>query len=147
MKEIKFYEAEDAYGYFSNFALYAIRLKGKTWLTSEHYYQAQKVAETDWEEKIRLCTTPKEAFDMTRLPEFPERADWTAIKDEVMYEAVYAKFTQHDALRSKLLDTGEAVLIENSPVDYYWGCGSDGTGKNMLGRTLMSIRKVLKDRA
>lgn len=147
MKEIKFYEAEDAYGIFSNFALYPIKLKGKTWPTSEHYYQAQKVVGTDWEEKIRLCTTPKEAFDMTRLAEFPERADWAEVKDDVMYTAVYAKFTQHEDLLRELLDTGEAILIEDSPVDYYWGCGSDGTGKNMLGKTLMDVRKVLKDQA
>jgi N-glycosidase YbiA len=143
MKEIKFYEAEDPYGYFSNFALYPLELNGKTWPTSEHYYQAQKVVGTEWEENIRLCATPLEAFEMTRLPEFPERADWVDVKDAAMYEAVYAKFTQHEDLQKKLLDSGDAVLIEDSPVDYYWGCGSEGTGKNMLGKTLMEIRKAL----
>ena len=143
MKEIKFYEAENAYGYFSNFALYPLTLKGKTWPSSEHYYQAQKVAGTEWEERIRLCATPQEAFDMTRLPEFPERKDWTDVKDDAMYEAVYAKFTQHEDLRQKLLDSGDAILIEDSPVDYYWGCGKDGSGKNMLGKTLMTIRESL----
>ena len=110
MKEIRFYEAENPYGYFSNFALYPLVLNGKIWPTSEHYYQAQKVAGTAWEEKIRLCATPQEAFDMTRLPEFPERADWVNVKDDAMYDAVYAKFTQHADLRRKLLDSGEAVL-------------------------------------
>lgn len=80
---------------------------------------------------------------MTRLPEFPERADWVDVKDGAMYEAVYAKFTQHKDLRTKLLDSGDAILIEDSPVDYYWGCGSKGTGKNMLGKTLMAIREEL----
>ncbi len=143
MKEIKFYEAENPYGYFSNFALYPLELKDKIWPSSEHFYQAQKVAGTDWEEKIRLCATPQEAFDMTRLPEFPERTDWVEVKDDVMYEAVFAKFTQHEDLHQKLLESGDATLIEDLPVDYYWGCGGDGTGKNMLGKTLMAIRKVL----
>lgn len=84
---------------------------------------------------------------MTRLPEFPERADWVDVKDEAMYEAVYAKFTQHEDLRRKLLESGDAILIEDSPVDYYWGCGSDGTGKNMLGKTLMAIRKILAEQS
>lgn len=147
MKEIKFYEAEDEFGYFSNFALYPINLNGKTWPTSEHYYQAQKVVGTPWEDKIRLCKTPKEAFDMTRLPEFPERADWAEVKDDAMYEAVYAKFTQHEGLRKKLLETGDHILIEDSPADFYWGCGEDGTGKNMLGKTLMVIREVLAEKS
>ena len=143
MDERKFYEAEDPYGYFSNFALTPIELNGKTWPTSEHYYQAQKVVGSEWEEKVRQCDTPLEAFEMTRLAEFPEREDWVDVKDSAMYEAVYAKFTQHVDLKQKLLDSGEAVLIEDSPVDYYWGCGSEGTGKNMLGKTLMAVRKVL----
>ena len=145
MKEIRFYEAEDPYGYFSNFALYPLELNGKIWPTSEHYYQAQKVVGTEWEEKVRLCASPQEAFDMTRLPEFPERSDWVDVKDGAMYVAVYAKFTQHDDLRQKLLDSGDAILVEDSPVDYYWGCGSDGSGKNMLGKTLMAIRQTLAD--
>jgi len=145
VNEIRFYEAGNPYGYFSNFALYPLNLKGKIWPTSEHYYQAQKVTGTAWEENIRLCQTPQEAFDMTRLPEFPERADWVDVKDDAMYEAVYAKFTQHEDLRQKLLESGEDYLIEDSPVDYYWGCGSNGTGKNMLGKTLMAIRKALSE--
>jgi predicted NAD-dependent protein-ADP-ribosyltransferase YbiA (DUF1768 family) len=42
-----------------------------------------------------------------------------------------------------LLSTGNATLIEDSPMDFYWGCGSDGTGKNMLGKILMEYRDIL----
>lgn len=34
---IRFYNVGDAYGEFSNFAPYTIRLKGKKWPTVEHY--------------------------------------------------------------------------------------------------------------
>ncbi len=34
---IKFYHLNQPYGFFSNFAIYAIYLKGKIWPTSEHY--------------------------------------------------------------------------------------------------------------
>ena len=44
---IHFYRAWEPYGCFSNFAAYPIELKGKTWPTSEHYYQAQKHAGTE----------------------------------------------------------------------------------------------------
>jgi len=45
-----------------------------------------------------------------------------------------------------LLSTGDEQIIENSPIDYYWGCGADGSGKNMLGQVLMEIREILRDR-
>jgi len=37
---IKFYSTGDEYGEFSNFAHFPIRLKGRTWPTTEHYFQA-----------------------------------------------------------------------------------------------------------
>ena len=38
---IKFYRVAGPYGCFSNFAPYPIEMGGKTWPTSEHYFQAQ----------------------------------------------------------------------------------------------------------
>jgi N-glycosidase YbiA len=37
-----------------------------------------------------------------------------------------------------------AEIIEDSPVDYFWGCGIDRTGTNQLGRILMQVRTDLK---
>ncbi|GAB4239826.1 MAG: hypothetical protein Kow00121_66390 [Elainellaceae cyanobacterium] len=30
-------------------------------------------------------------------------------------------------------------------IDYYWGCGKDGSGKNKLGQILMEVREILRD--
>jgi len=57
---------------------------------------------------------------------------------------LFSKFLQHSDLRKQLMDTGNEVLIEDSPVDWYWGCGLDGTGKNVLGQVLMQIRTELQ---
>ena len=38
-----------------------------------------------------------------------------------------------------LLQTGDKILIEDSPYDNFWGVGSDGKGRNQLGRCLMDI--------
>jgi hypothetical protein len=61
-----------------------------------------------------------------------------------MYQAVLCKFETHAAIRAILLATGDEELIENAPNDYYWGCGSDGSGKNMLGQILMQVRQTLR---
>jgi predicted NAD-dependent protein-ADP-ribosyltransferase YbiA (DUF1768 family) len=44
-----------------------------------------------------------------------------------------------------LLETGDREIIENSPVDSYWGIGPDGRGENMVGKILMRLRKELKN--
>lgn len=72
------------------------------------------------------------------------REDWDDIKDAVMYEAVFQKFTTHKELRDLLLSTGDKDIIENSPTDYYWGCGIDGWGENRLGKILVQVREELR---
>lgn len=142
-KEIKFYSTKDEYGCFSNFAAYPITLKGKVWPTTEHYFQAQKFPGTDYEEKIRLEKSPMIAARLGRSRTVKLRPDWESVKDGIMREAVLAKFTQHSELTKILLDTQDAVLIEHTTNDSYWGDGGDGSGRNMLGKTLMSVREEL----
>ncbi|MFQ5568734.1 MAG: NADAR family protein [Rhodothermales bacterium] len=144
MKEIKFYRVKEAYGCFSNFAPYPIDLKGTRWPTSEHYFQAQKFAGTEHEEAIRRAASPMVAARMGRARNRPLRPDWDAVKDDVMREAVYAKFTQHAELRDLLLSTGDAVIIEHTANDHYWADGGDGSGKNRLGQILMDLRRTLR---
>jgi ribA/ribD-fused uncharacterized protein len=74
----------------------------------------------------------------------PLRRDWESVKDNVMYQALVAKFTQHDDLRQILLGTGDALLVEHTENDSYWGDGGDGSGKNRLGHLLMRVRTELR---
>jgi hypothetical protein len=41
------------------------------------------------------------------------------------------------------MQTGHEELIEDSPIDFGWGCGADGSGQNKLGQILMRIRREL----
>ena len=66
------------------------------------------------------------------------------VKYQVMKDALKAKFTQHEDLKCLLLSTGNRELIENAKDDYQWGCGKDGTGKNLLGKALMEVREEIK---
>ena len=141
---ISFYSTRDPYGAFSNFAPYPITLKGRVWPTSEHYFQAQKFLGTPHEEEIRLTKSPTIAARMGRSRARPLRSDWDAVKDEIMLEAVRAKFTQHPALRELLLGTGTARIVEHTSRDRYWGDGGDGSGENRLGQILMRVRDELR---
>lgn len=143
-EEIKFYSLKEAYGAFSNFAAYPIRLKGKTWATTEHYFQAQKFAGTAYEAEIRNAKSPMKAAELGRSRKVRIRPDWDRVKDAVMFEAIKAKFTQHEELRDLLLRTGTARIIEHTENDNYWGDGGDGSGKNKLGKALMQLREELQ---
>jgi ribA/ribD-fused uncharacterized protein len=57
---------------------------------------------------------------------------------------VRRKFETHVDLRAMLLDTGDEELVEASPIDFYWGAGGDGSGKNRLGVILMEVRASLR---
>jgi ribA/ribD-fused uncharacterized protein len=143
---IRFCSPRMEYGCFSNFSRHSIRAKGKSWPTSEHYYQAQKFAGTPYEEEIRKAKSPKAAAILGRDPERPLRGDWEAVKFDVMRQAVWSKFSQRKEIRDTLLGTGDAELVEHTARDPYWGDGGDGSGKNMMGKILMRVRGDLRAR-
>ena len=146
-KTINFCSSKEPYFDFSNFdRRHPINLDGKIWPSTEHYFQAKKFEGTEHEEAVRLTKTPAEAAEMGRRRDLPLRKDWEQVKDKVMYDACYAKFTQFVDIQALLLSTGDATLVEHTKNDSYWGDGGDGTGENMLGRILMEIRTVLQSK-
>lgn len=144
---IFFYKVPDPYGCFSNFSLHSIDLQGQTWPTSEHYYQAQKYNSTPHQalcDQIRQAPTPEAAAALGRNPSYTVQPNWDIIKPEIMYLAVRTKFLVHPGIQAELLATGDELIVENSPLDTYWGCGADGKGHNQLGKTLMQVRQEIR---
>lgn len=141
---IKFYKTQDPYGCFSNFSRHPIFIDGAVYPTTEHYFQAQKFVGTLHCKEVCLCRTPGDAARMGRRRDLPLRKDWESVKDDIMRKAVQKKVSIYPDVLDLLLKTGTEELIEDSPVDYYWGCGADGSGKNMLGKILMEIRGHLQ---
>lgn len=143
---IYFYATRGDCGCFSNFSAHGFELDGAYWPTSEHYFQAQKFANTPHCDRIRQLKTPKEAANTGRSRQLPLRPDWEQVKDDIMRKAVLRKFETHADIREILLATEDEEIVENAPGDYYWGCGKDGSGKNMLGLILMEVREILRKR-
>jgi N-glycosidase YbiA len=145
---IYFYSTRETYGSFSNFSAHGFELDGLYWKTSEHYFQAQKFAgHPEHVEAIRIAKTPKDAATMGRERTRPLRSDWESVKDDIMRKAVLKKFETHQDIQKILLSTGSEELVEKTTGDYYWGCGTNGTGKNMLGKILMETRSILRERS
>ncbi len=145
MSTIYFYSNNDPYGFLSNFARYQFYIDGLRWATSEHYFQAMKFHDPKIQREIRLCQSPSAAARAGRDRKKPLRSDWESVKDSIMYDAVWAKFSQNPDIAAELLATGDATLVEHTGKDFYWGDGGDGSGLNRLGNILMEVRTRLRE--
>jgi len=139
-KVIGFYERE--FYVFSNFSSFAVKWKGRVWPTSEHAYQAAHFFKTApaLVEKIFCAKSAHEAFKLARVNADKAPKDWEEKKVAIMEDIVRHKLKQHPYVLHKLLQTGNKLLVEDSPKDDCWGWGADRKGRNELGKVWMKLR-------
>lgn len=144
---IKFYKTREEHGYLSNFwRKDPFTFEGHEVHTSEALYQALKFNKHNplLARQILTCPSPGDAAAMGRTQDML-RPDWDSVKDNAMRITLMAKFTEGTSFFNKFLSTEGQELIEDSPIDSYWGCGKDGQGKNMLGKLLMEHRDFINN--
>jgi len=133
------------YRFLSNFYSAEIELDGLIYPTLEHAYQAAKTENLTDRRKIRQAATPGKAKALGK--QVTCISDWEHKKIEVMEKLVRQKFTKHQALKEKLLATGDATLQEgNTWKDAFWGTYR-GHGQNHLGKILMKVRSELQKKS
>ena len=138
---IYFYSVDGPNGYMSNFfPCKFIDAEGREWKSSEHYYQAHKFMDKYLFEQVRLEPTAKDCYKFAYHHKDNFDFNWSDKKDIIMREALEYKFSQNEDILIKLMSTNSQKLVEHAMRDFHYGCGSDGTGKNMLGILLMEIR-------
>lgn len=143
---ITFSKTKDPYGEFGNMASgYPIKVHdGPVWPSSEHLYQACKFQDEGIRQQI---LAQKNAYlmkqNVARPNQHKMRADWDEIKDSVMEWCVSLKLVQNPSVLQTLHGTGNAIIVEYSTKDHYWGASKvDGQwqGLNKLGSLLMYLR-------
>ncbi len=153
---IPFYHETDEYGCFSNWYPASFEYAGIKYSSSEQFMMYQKVVmfkQYDLGQKILATESPKEQKHLgrTHFPEFNATV-WDATSYTIVKRGILAKFQQNEEIKKILLDTGNALLVEASPLDRIWGVGvgtkkalnvSNWQGKNLLGRALMQVREDL----
>ncbi|WP_425580863.1 NADAR family protein [Streptomyces thermospinosisporus] len=131
---------------------------GVEYATAEHWMMAAKARlfqDREAERRILAAEHPAQAKKAGRLVRGFDEAVWREERFGIVVEGSVHKFAAHDALRRFLLNTGERVLVEASPVDRVWGIGlaatDDGAmdperwrGPNLLGFALMEARRRLR---
>ena len=130
-----------AYYFLSNFYNAPVTWDGVTYQNNESAFQSAKVIPDG-----RRAFAELDASDAKKLGrQVPLREDWEEVKDDVMRKAVYAKFSQNEDLKEKLLATGNDILEEgNTWGDRVWGT-VNGVGENRLGKILMRVREELRN--
>ncbi len=131
---------------FSNFSSFAVEWMGRLWQTSEHAYQAAKFMHNHPEiaEEIFYARSAYESKKIAEKYREYVRSDWDAKKVKVMEEICRLKLEQHPYVKRKLLQTGDRPMVEDSPVDSFWGWGPDKKGRNELGKVWMKLREEIK---
>ena len=127
------------YDFLSNFYECPILWKGNLYRNSESIYQSYKTLDNVPFDFTK--TTGSQAKKISK--KLNVRPDWNKIKFDLMYEICQEKFNQNTDIAQKLMNTGDAILIEgNYWGDTYWG-KCNGVGQNNLGKILMKIREEL----
>lgn len=105
--------------------------------------------------KILESNDPKEQKALGRLVKNFDAKAWLAVCVPIMVDGLYCKFDQNLELKHTLLETGNKIIAEASPVDKIWGIGlakedplaldtSTWKGENLLGITLMKVREKIQ---
>lgn len=145
-------------GYLSNFHTCPITIDGIQFSNSETVFMLYKALHfNDSNTAVKICNTkhPAEAKRLGRNVIGFNNAEWEKVREEYMYKACYAKFSQNAMLKQQLRETEDIILVEAALNDTVWGIGrgmaypflrdeSKWLGKNLLGKVLMRVREELK---
>jgi ribA/ribD-fused uncharacterized protein len=140
---VLFYGGE--FGYcFSNFAAFSVVWRGRTWQTSEHAFQASCFDDKRIIEEIFSASSAHDALKLAIKYIDQARPTWKDDRLVKMKEICKAKLDQHPYIQKALNQTGDLLLVEDSPKDEYWGRGANWQGENHLGRVWMELREEVK---
>ncbi len=141
MESITSFSGENRF--LSNFYPCSVKLDGIMYSSSEHAYQAAKTLDKNVRIIFHKHPLPTAGQAKRLGRKLKLRPDWESVKFSVMEDLLRQKFS-NDYLGKRLLETGDAELIEgNSHGDVFWGVTDKG-GQNHLGKLLMKIREELK---
>lgn len=153
---VYFYSSDD---YMSNFYPSEIMLNGTIYCCVEQILMSEKAKvfnDKGIYKEIMHTSNPTKIKTLGRKVKNFNNDIWLQHRDDILYNAIYAKFMQSSNLKKLLLNTKNKTLVEASPTDKIYGVGLRETddrilnennwqGTNLLGKTLMRVRLVIND--
>ena len=152
-----FWHEYDSYGVFSQWFKCSFVIEGIWYKTAEQYMMAKKALLAGDLQRYALIMNESDPAKCKQLGKQVKNLDvgaWDRCKEEVVYHANLAKFSQNEKALQYLLSTGTKILAEASPYDTIWGIGMEASnpnstnpskwkGQNLLGKILMRVRDEL----
>ena len=132
---------------FDNSSSFKVEWNGYLFASVEEAYQAASFMGSDEElvEKIKKSHSADEAQRIAYANRDKRREDWDDVKISIMEELLRLKIEQNPYVKKKLLQTGDYMIVEDSPKDDFWGWGPNRNGQNNLGKLWMKLREELKN--
>ncbi|WP_188908693.1 NADAR family protein [Aureimonas endophytica] len=145
MSTITFYDPRlGPHAWLSNLHPRPLEFEGRVYASAEHAFVSLKARDAATANWLAAAPTPELAAAAGHaLPGEDTRPDWAEIQLATMRAVLKAKFNGASDLRERLIGTGTARLVEDSPEDgpiaRFWGEWR-GEGENWLGRLLADLR-------
>jgi ribA/ribD-fused uncharacterized protein len=106
-------------------------------------------------DEIRAEHTPAKQKKLGRRVHDFDNGVWMRYATDIVTLGSYLKFSQNWRLKKDILASGDATLIEGSPLDKIWGVGlrydnpaianpKNWKGQNLLGKCLMRAREIIQ---
>ena len=135
----------------------SFQVDGNSYSTAEHYMMAEKArlfGDLENAEKVMSAENPGKAKSIGSEVRNFDQTHWEEHRIGIVKRANFEKFEQNTNLKEFLINTGNRVLVEASPIDRIWGIGLEENhrdvdipqnwrGTNLLGLTLMDVTHEL----
>ncbi len=156
-KAVFFHKPDEPNGYLSNWYISPFDLDGIHYSSVEQFIMYQKCmlfGDGKSAKAVLATNDPETQQKIGRNAAGFIKNIWLGMRQIIAMRGLYAKFSQNDDLKEKLMNTGDAVLVECASSDQNWACGislynedhcdtGKWLGENILGFALMEVRRML----
>ena len=160
VEAVYFHKPSEPYGFLSNWYPSPFDLDRIHFTSVEQYIMYQKCSifgDDESAKRILATEETKEQQNIGRDAKGYVSKIWAGMRQVIALRGLMAKFEQNDDLKQKLLETGDAFLVEFARTDKIWACGirlddekrfdaKNWDGENILGFALMEVRRKLAGR-
>lgn len=157
MSIICFHNPDEENGFLSNWYLSDFSINGISFTSMEQYMMYQKAVcfqDENIAEQVLATKDVAKIKELGRCVSGYNEQYWNGVRQIIVYEGLFAKFTQNELLKKQLKDTQNAILAECAVKDRIWGIGlsmNDSNrlkpelwkGQNLLGFALMMVRNKI----
>ena len=158
-KIICFHNPDESYGWLSNWYLSDFTVDGIRFSSMEQYmmyHKAELFHDGEIKKEIMSTDNVGKIKALGRAVRNYDEVIWNGMRQVIVYNGLYAKFSCNEELKEKLLATGNHILAECAVQDRIWGNGismkddkrfdmKSWKGQNLLGFSIMLVRERLRE--